>query len=62
MEMDFKEAHFDENFIKPCGKASKLLLPFNSHEWPRQNFSLQYYYSIDQTSDENEVKYQFGDN
>ena len=24
MEMDFKEAHFDENFIKPCGKASKL--------------------------------------
>ena len=28
-------------------------LPFNSHEWPRQNFSLQYQYIIKQTSDEN---------
>ena len=27
--------------------------PFNSHEWPRQNFSLQYQYNIDQISDKN---------
>ena len=36
--------------------------PFNSHEWPRQNFSLQYLYNINQISDENKEKYQFGDN
>ena len=35
--------------------------PFNSHEWPRQNFSLQYQYNIDQTSDENKENYQLGD-
>ena len=28
----------------------------NSHEWPRQNFSLQYLYNIQQTSDENKDK------
>ena len=27
--------------------------PFNSHEWPRQNFSSQYRYNINQTSDGN---------
>ena len=27
--------------------------PFNSHEWPRQNFSLQYLYNIMLTSNEN---------
>ena len=36
-------------------------LPLNSHEWPRQNFSLQYQYNIKQTSDENKEKYQLGD-
>ena len=36
--------------------------PFNSHEWPRQNFSLQDQYNINQISDENKEKYQFGDN
>ena len=37
--------------------------PSNSHEWPRQNFSLQYQieYNINQISDENKEKYQFGD-
>ena len=30
------------------------LNPFNSHEWPRQNFSLQYQYNIKQRSNENE--------
>ena len=35
--------------------------PFNSHEWPRQNFSLQYQYHIKQTSDENKEKYQLKD-
>ena len=29
------------------------LKPFNSYEWPRQNFSLLYLYNIMQTSDEN---------
>ena len=31
--------------------------PFNFHEWPRQNFSLQNQYNIYQTSDENKEKY-----
>ena len=40
-------------------KTKNLILnPFNSQEWPRQNFSLQYQYNIRQTSDENEEKYQ----
>ena len=34
---------------------------FNSHEWPRQNFSLQYQYNIKQTSDENIEKFQLTD-
>ena len=33
-----------------------------SHEWLRQNFSLQYQYNINQISDENKKQYQFGDN
>ena len=37
-------------------------LTLNSHEWPRQNFSLQYQHNINQISDENKEKYQFGDN
>ena len=32
-----------------------------NHEWPRQNFSLQYQYNIKQTSDEIKEKYQLGD-
>ena len=43
--------------------AKRLLVNgFNSQEWPSQNFFLQYYYSINQASDENEEKCQFGDN
>ena len=40
------------------------LLPvtFNSHEWPGQNFSLQYQYNINQISDENKEKDQLRDN
>ena len=39
----------------------KLLFnPFNSHEWPRQNFSLQSLHNISQISDETKEKYQFG--
>ena len=30
-----------------------LIWEFNSHEWPRQNFSLQYQYNVNQVSDEN---------
>ena len=35
-------------------------LTLYSHEWPRQNFSLQYQYIIKHTSDENKEKYQWG--
>ena len=35
--------------------------PFNSNEWPRNKFSLQYQYKIKNTSDENQEKYQLGD-
>ena len=35
-------------------------LTLNSHEWPRQNFSLQYQYTIEQTIDEKKEKYQLG--
>ena len=38
-----------------------IYYPFNSYEWPRQNFSLQYHYNIKQISDENKEKYQLGD-
>ena len=31
---------------------------FNSFEWPRQNFSLQYQYNINHISDKNKGKYQ----
>ena len=34
--------------------------PFNSHLWPRQNFSSQYHYNIKQMSDENIEKYKLG--
>ena len=37
------------------------MLTLNSHEWPRQNFSLLYQHNIKQTSDENREKYQLGD-
>ena len=39
-----------------------LELNLNFHKWLRQNFSLQYLYNINQISDENKEKYQFGDN
>ena len=32
-----------------------------SDQWPRQNFSLQYWYNIKETSDENTPKFQLGD-
>ena len=34
---------------------------FNSHEWPRQNFSLQCQYNVKHASDENKEKYQLCD-
>ena len=39
----------------------KISQPFNSQEWPRQNFSFQYQYNIKQTGDKNKEKYQLGD-
>ena len=38
------------------------LLTLSAYEQPRQNFSLQYQYNINQISDEKKEKYQFGDN
>ena len=45
----------------PVVYSDLTLWPFHSHEWPRQNFSLQYQYNIKQTSDESIEKYQLGD-
>ena len=57
-----------QNWINNIGKKKRGILteqstnqyilcqPFISHEWPRQNFSLQYQYNIKQTSDENNEK------
>ena len=33
------------------------LSSFNSYEWPRENFSLQYQYNIKQTGNENKERY-----
>ena len=44
------------------GTKLTAMTPFNSHEWPRQNLSLEYQHHINQISDENKEKYQFGDN
>ena len=39
----------------------KIVYPFTSHEWPRENFSSQCQYNTKQTSDESKEQYQFGD-
>ena len=39
-----------------------LIWEFNSLEWLRQNFSLQYQYNVNQVSYENKESYQFRDN
>ena len=46
-------------FKSPNKCSDSLAQPFNSSEWPRQNFSLLYLivYIIMQTSDENKEKY-----
>ena len=49
----------NDELVKKVALVLKLI---NSHEWPRQNFSLQYQYNINQISDENKEKYKFGDN
>ena len=36
--------------------------PFNSHEWLRQNFFLQYQYNVKQTGGEIKEKYKLDDN
>ena len=42
-------------------KFHTSIKPFNSHEWLRHSFSLQYQYNINQKRDMNKEKYQFGD-
>ena len=51
-----------ESFLVWCPDHFPLTQPLNSHEWPRQNFSLKYQYDINQISDENKEKDQFEDN
>ena len=49
--------------IKHLGYENKwndCQFTLNSHDWPKESFSLQYQYNIKQTSDENE-KYQLQD-
>ena len=49
--------------VRFSGKQSRkhLLQPFNSHKWPRQNFSLQYQDNTKLTRYKNKEKYQLGD-
>ena len=47
--------------MKATFKLFILIQPFNSHVWPRQNFSLQYQYNINQTGYKNKEKYKFED-
>ena len=52
--------------MHPAAKSDFWVLrnsaePFTSNRWPRDNFSLQHQYNINQTSDENKEKYQVGD-
>ena len=58
MQKDYKNAWVSIVWFETKFSAE----PFNSHEWPRQNFSSQYQYNINQISVENEEKYQFGAN
>ena len=52
----------DENLKIISSVLVRYLLTLNSHEWPGQNFSLQYQYNINQISDKYKEKYKFGDN
>ena len=46
----------DDKRVWTVTLAYKLFNAYTFHEWPRQNFSLQYQYNIKQTSDENKEK------
>ena len=45
--------------ILHCNNISlgEIFLTFNSHKWSRQNFSLQYQYTMKQISDESKEQY-----
>ena len=45
-------------FSWSCQIFFQFPYPFTSHEWLRENLSLQYQYNIKHRSDENKVKYQ----
>ena len=68
--------HLRSHILKLMGKISSRLFAsitiifssvfsnictFDSHKWPRENFSLQYQYNIKQKKDEDEEKYKLGD-
>ena len=49
------------HFIIGVHILHSVLLPFHSHKWPGQNFSLQYQNNIKQAGDENREEYQLWD-
>ena len=53
---------FTDTHLYSWLKRGTVNKPFNSQEWPKENFSLHYQYNINHISDENKEKYQFGDN
>ena len=62
-KFSFSDSWWNDNHISanqpPFPSQSPINIlskPFNSHEWPRHNFSLQYQYDINQISDEYKEK------
>ena len=55
---------FDDDGLRllysKCKQGFTLGHPSHSHEWPRQNFSIQCQYNIKRTSGENKVKCHLG--
>ena len=50
---DATEINISVGKVRPVALVLTLPLTFISHEWPRQDFSLQYQYNINQTSCDN---------
>ena len=53
---------FGNNWIYWKVELLQHVNPFNSYEWPRQTFPLQYKSNINQISDEKKEKCQLGVN
>ena len=62
--MEMKRLKDEMTSMKKKAMGKRMLVesqPFNSHVWPRHNFSSQHQRNIKQTSDENKEKYRLGD-